>query len=82
MVFLGTPHEGSSAATVGDTAMQIAKACGASTDRTLLRHLKPNCDSLANTAAEFAEIASHIKIYSFYETIPQFRDKLVSISPT
>ena len=82
VVFLGTPHQGSTAASFGRIAMQIATACGAPTDRSLLRHLRPNCDSLRRTAASFARIASHIKIYSFYETRPQIRDRVVSMSPT
>lgn len=79
-MFLGTPHQGSSAASFGDVAMQIARACGAAIDSNLLRHLKPNCNSLRMTAAEFLRIASHIKIFSFYENRPQIRGRLVSMS--
>lgn len=80
IVFMGTPHQGSSLANVGGALAQIAKACGVSVNTSLLRHLKSDCMSLATTASEFAKIASHIKIYSLYEIVPQFGSSRVSSS--
>ena len=77
---MGTPHLGSSLANIGDVVTQIAKACGVSSGTSLLKHLKSDCESLAIIASKFASIASHIKIYSLYETFPQFGDSVVGIN--
>lgn len=73
IVFLGTPHQGSGAATIGQIAAGVAGAFlpGAQVlNRGLVKNLERNSDSLFETSNRFAHICSELQIYSFFESRP------------
>ncbi len=70
IIFLGTPHQGSGVANIGEIAAAIAGAVlpGAQIfNRGLIGDLKRNSDTLFETSNRFANICSGMKIYSFHE---------------
>jgi hypothetical protein len=71
MVFLGTPHRGSSVANIGDIAMKIGETVipGYVMNRSILKCLKKNCDGLYQTANDFGRLYNNIQIFSFYESV-------------
>ena len=62
ILFLGTPHQGSSAAEYG---MWLARALG--NDTTLLGILKKNSPTLLEVAQDFEASYSNLDIVCFYE---------------
>lgn len=62
ILFLGTPHEGSSAAEYG---MWFARGLG--NDTTLLEILKANSPTLLEVAQDFEASYSNVDIVCFYE---------------
>ena len=62
ILFLGTPHQGSSAAEYG---MWFARALG--NDTTLLETLKKNSPTLLEVAQDFEASYSNVDIVCFYE---------------
>ena len=62
IIFLGTPHQGSSTAEYG---MWLARALG--NDTTLLETLKKNSPTLHEVAKDFEAIYSNLDIVCFYE---------------
>ena len=62
ILFLGTPHQGSSAAEYG---MWLARALG--NDTTLLETLKKNSPTLQEVAQDFEASYSNVDIVCFYE---------------
>ena len=70
ILFLGTPHQGSSAAEYG---MWFARALG--NDTTLLETLKKNSPTLLEVAQDFEASYSNMDIVCFYEE----RDGLMGI---
>ena len=62
ILFLGTPHQGSSAAEYG---MWFARALG--NDTTLLGTLKKNSPTLLEVAQDFEASYSNLDIVCFYE---------------
>ncbi len=62
VLFLGTPHQGSSAAEYG---MWLARALGK--DTTLLQTLKKNSPTLLEIAQDFDASYSNVDIVCFYE---------------
>ena len=62
ILFLGTPHQGSSAAEYG---MWLARALGK--DTTLLQTLKKNSPTLLEVAQDFDASYSNVDIVCFYE---------------
>jgi hypothetical protein len=73
ITFLGTPHQGSSIATIGQIAAGVIGACipGAQIlNRGLLKNLEKNSDTLFETSRRFAQICGHLKLHTFYESQP------------
>lgn len=70
VIFMGTPHRGSSHATWGTMLSQILKlaAFGASTNTQLTKDLQPNSRLLEYVSRSFLERAQDLQIVSFYET--------------
>ena len=64
IIFLGTPHQGSSAAGYGKW---LAQALGK--DTTLLETLKKNSPTLLEVAQDFEASYSYVDIVCFYEQI-------------
>ena len=62
ILFLGTPHQGTSAAEYG---MWLARALGK--DTTLLETLKKNSPTLLEVARDFEASYSNVDIVCFYE---------------
>ena len=62
ILFLGTPHQGSSAAEYG---IWLARAMG--NDTTLLETLKKNSSTLLEVAQDFEASYSNVDIVCFYE---------------
>lgn len=71
VIFVGTPHRGTSVANMGDIAQRVGKAVlpGYQPNRLIIQNLKKNCDSLYQSADNFGNISKRLKIYSFYETV-------------
>ena len=63
ILFLGTPHQGSSAAEYG---LWLGRALG--NDTTLLETLKKNSPTLREVAQDFEASYSHVDIVCYYET--------------
>ncbi len=65
ILFLGTPHQGSSAA---DYGIWMARALG-NKNTMLLETLKKNSPTLHEVAKDFEASYSHVDIVCFYEKI-------------
>ena len=82
ITFLGTPHQGSGTATVGQIAAGVAGAFipGAQMlNRGLLKNLEKGSTMLFETSNRFSSLCSRFKIYTFYESRPLAGTRLVSI---
>ena len=87
IVFLGTPHRGSSVATLGKIAQEITKILWKSPNMSVLRDLEVNSQTLDRVSRGFNQILVDfpIEIHSFREELPtnglmvgflkQFRNK-------
>lgn len=70
IVFLGTPHKGSTVANLGSIAANAVRYSGMmSINARLLQRLKKHNDFLLEKLHYFSRICSGFKIYTFYETI-------------
>jgi hypothetical protein len=81
IVFLGTPHRGSGAATLGQIAASIANVATPGLqffNRKMLRDLEKDNDNLFQTSNRFSNICAHMTIRSFYETVPMYGSRVVS----
>ncbi|KAJ6260154.1 hypothetical protein Dda_4377 [Drechslerella dactyloides] len=74
IVFLGTPHNGSSMATVGEIGARIAGVMLPDAimpkNRSLIKSLRKDSARLFETAGRFANICGAMKIFSMYESMP------------
>ncbi|KAL5314866.1 hypothetical protein ACEPPN_017516 [Leptodophora sp. 'Broadleaf-Isolate-01'] len=69
ILFLATPHKGSSAANLGSIAARIARLSMIFKPNTrLIRRLKRHNGFLSDKSHQFSKICSRMKIFSFYET--------------
>ncbi|MCJ1245334.1 hypothetical protein MMC30_002538 [Trapelia coarctata] len=70
IIFLGTPHGGSSSANWGILASNLAKVALQGPNERVLRGLRPNNELLENLRKVFLQMLedSHFQIHSFYET--------------
>lgn len=85
IIFLGTPHQGSGTATIGQVAAGVAGAFlpGAQIlNRGLLKNLERNSDTLFETSNRFANICSKLTIYSFWESRPLMGTRVVGSNNT
>jgi hypothetical protein len=69
VVFFGTPHQGSSMASLGVIAATALKAVGKETNTSLLRSLKNSSENLTRISEAFAKLLAEreIKVHSFLE---------------
>ena len=69
MIFFGTPHRGSQAASLGVIAATTCKAVGKETNANLLRSLETSSETLERISEAFAKTVSRreIKVHSFLE---------------
>jgi len=69
IIFLGTPHRGSSYANIGLVAEQITNLVGLDTNAELLRNLKPDGEYLGLLREEFSTMLDErsFKVFSFQE---------------
>ncbi|EWC47622.1 hypothetical protein DRE_03242 [Drechslerella stenobrocha 248] len=74
IIFLGTPHNGSSMATVAEIGAKIAGVVLPDAimpkNRSLIKSLRKDSARLFETAGRFANICGAMKIYSMYESMP------------
>jgi len=81
IVFLGTPHQGSNAASFATILARIAERTLLVRPPTeLLRTLTRDSDVLDQSWRQFPNICQHIKICSFYETLTMGRNIIVERS--
>jgi hypothetical protein len=83
IVFMGTPHRGSGAASLGSLCAAIAKSVGVSTNSRLVTSLKQDSDELTELSSDFRNCSEHLKMLSFYELdrTSRFMKKPVSTPP-
>jgi hypothetical protein len=70
IVFLGTPHNGSSFAAYGEMLVTITKAIGMSSDSQVIHSLREMSPELLKLATQFADIYDSFEVYCFYELLP------------
>ncbi|KAH7344301.1 hypothetical protein BKA66DRAFT_24702 [Pyrenochaeta sp. MPI-SDFR-AT-0127] len=70
VVFLGTPHHGSSAAAYGEMLVAAAQAIGTGSNRELLRSLRKMSPELMKLASNFNDIFEDFEVFCFYEGLP------------
>ncbi len=81
IVFLGTPHRGSGAATLGQVAALIAGAAVPGLkilNRALIKNLERDNEGLFQISNRFSNICGEMRIHSYYETRG---GRMVSSSP-
>ena len=82
IIFLGTPHRGTDAASWGNFAAQVLKAVqmGTATNPSLLADLERNSETLGQISRQFVERGSTLVMKTFYETIKlNYMNRLVYI---
>ncbi|KAK6535531.1 hypothetical protein TWF694_001986 [Orbilia ellipsospora] len=74
VIFLGTPHTGTSVATVAEIGAKVASAVLPDAimprNRTLIKSLRKDSSRLFETAGRFANICGDMKIFNMYESLP------------
>jgi len=72
LIFLGTPHRGSSVASLGKIAQDITKILWKSPNMSVLRDLEVNSETLDRVGRGFSQILvnSLLEIHSFREELP------------
>jgi protein SERAC1 len=78
IIFLGTPHYGSSGAKYGEILANIARALGRGSDTRLVRILRENSPELLKLAGSFSDIYDDFDIFCFYELYPMKMSRVVS----
>ena len=71
VMFLGTPHHGSKAATLGKVAFEISRVLFQNPNMDILRGLERNSEILERITRSFGQIlaAGHLKVHSFREEL-------------
>lgn len=78
IIFLATPHKGSSAATLGSVAARIARLTMLiNVNAKLIRRLESQNSYLVEKSHHFSKLCSKFEIFTFYETI-KYRGIMVS----
>ncbi|KAF8541495.1 hypothetical protein BDD12DRAFT_878614 [Trichophaea hybrida] len=67
VVFMGTPHQGSSMANLGSIASSIVTAMGIPTNPKLVKSLKKDSSMLGMVSNSFTNWLDHLHIVSFYK---------------
>jgi hypothetical protein len=70
VIFLGTPHRGSSQETLGEVAANVAKLSFRQPNKQLLQTLKPDSHILENQRDQFTTISSNLSIVCIREELP------------
>lgn len=72
IIFLGTPHRGSSTATLGKMAQEITKILWKHPNTSVLRDLAVNSQTLDRIGRGFSQILAErpLEIHSFREELP------------
>lgn len=72
IIFLGTPHRGSPAATLGKIAQEITKILWKPPNMSVLRDLEVSSQTLDRIGRGFSQILEErpLQIYSFHEELP------------
>lgn len=70
VVFMGTPHRGSSKASYGEIAVNVAKLSLRRTNTQLLRTLKPDSQILERLRDSFTTISNDMAIVCIREELP------------
>jgi len=80
VIFLGTPHRGSSAASLGVMAARMAKFAFVDSSNILLKSLRKKSEVLERISESFGRIMflKEVVVHSFYETLPTKGIGLVS----
>jgi hypothetical protein len=81
IIFLGTPHHGSSTAKYGEMLAKIAKAVGRGADTKLIHTLRKDSPELMKLARSFTDIYDDMDIFCFYELLPvKFSNVVCTVS--
>jgi hypothetical protein len=70
VIFLGTPHRGSSKETLGEVVANVALLSFRRPNKQLLRTLKPDSHILENQRDQFTTISSNLSIVCIREELP------------
>ena len=72
VMFLGTPHHGSGAASLGRKAFEVSKLLFKKPNLQVLRGLETNSETLERISRSFGQVLStgRIKVHSFREELP------------
>ncbi|KAI0813459.1 hypothetical protein GGR55DRAFT_677101 [Xylaria sp. FL0064] len=70
VVFMGTPHRGSSLETYGEIVVKIAKLSGRRPNAQLLQTLRPDSHILEKLRNDFTTISNNMVVMCFYEELP------------
>ncbi len=70
VIFLGTPHRGSSQATLGEVVTNIAKLSIRQPNEQLLQTLRPDSHILENQRDQFTTISRDLSIVCIKEELP------------
>jgi hypothetical protein len=79
VVFLGTPHNGTSIVTYGETLVNIAKAVGLGSDTSLIHSLRNGSPELFRLATYFNDIYADFDVFCFFELLPWKFSTAVSV---
>ena len=83
VVFLGTPHRGSSQVSLGVLAANVCKAMFQGANTSILRSLEHDSEVLERIREPFERIMTRdkVKVYSFVEEIPTVGVGMVRVLP-
>ncbi|KAH6847170.1 hypothetical protein B0I37DRAFT_374407 [Chaetomium sp. MPI-CAGE-AT-0009] len=70
VIFMGTPHRGSSQETYGDLLVKVAKVALRQPNDQLLQTLRPDSHILENQRGQFTTISSSISVVCIREELP------------
>ncbi|KAI1350937.1 hypothetical protein F5Y01DRAFT_315219 [Xylaria sp. FL0043] len=77
VVFMGTPHRGSSLESYGEIVVKIAKLSGRRPNAQLLQTLRPNSHILEKLRNDFTTISNNMVVVCFYEELPTIKWGLI-----
>lgn len=82
VMFLGTPHHGSKAASLGKVAFEISRVFFQNPNMDILRGLERNSEILERITRSFGQIlaAGHLRVHSFREELDTKRMSIVDTS--
>src|SRR5207248_1229658 len=68
VLFLGTPHQGSTTADIGMILARVARMCFQRPSTQMLEILKRDSPALSDLARQFSFVLPYLNVVSFYET--------------